>query len=72
MKGINRFHRFKTEEEADKIIQGSTEFQIPPSEVPTAATGEEPPKDIMYTTTFYVGLKLKPGTYTPFTIDERD
>lgn len=70
MKGINRVHRYKTEEEADKIIQGSTEFQLKPAEIPTIASGEEPPNDLMYTTTFYVGLKLKPGTYIYFIISD--
>ncbi|KAH6644688.1 Poly(A) polymeras-like protein [Boeremia exigua] len=60
MKGISRVHRYENEEEADKIIQGNTDHQIPASEVPTVASGEEPPSGIMYTTTFYVGLKLKP------------
>ncbi|KAJ4325276.1 polynucleotide adenylyltransferase [Neodidymelliopsis sp. IMI 364377] len=59
MKGINRFHRYETEEQADKIIQGSNDFVISSSEVPASTNGESP-KDIMYTTTFYVGLKLKP------------
>lgn len=70
MKGINRVHRYKTEEEADKIIQGSTEFQLKPAEIPTITSGEEPPNDLMYTTTFYVGLKLKPGTYIYLTISD--
>ncbi|KAF1927149.1 Poly(A) polymerase [Didymella exigua CBS 183.55] len=60
MKGISRVHRYNNEEEADKIIQGHTDFQIKASEVPEIAPGEDSPAGIMYTTTFYVGLKLKP------------
>lgn len=62
MKGINRVHRYENEEQADKIIQGNVEYQIPASEVPATSSGEEPPAGILYTTTFYIGLKLKPGT----------
>jgi poly(A) polymerase len=62
MKGIDRFHRYENEEQADKIIQGNLDCQIPKSDVPETSHGDESPEGIMYTTTFYVGLKLKPGT----------
>ena len=61
MKGIDRFHRYENEEQADKIIQGNLDCQIPKSDVPATSHGDESPEGIMYTTTFYVGLKLKPG-----------
>ena len=70
MKGIDRFHRYENEEQADKIIQGNLDCQIPKSDVPETSHGDESPEGIMYTTTFYVGLKLKPGTYTSITISE--
>ena len=62
MKGIDRFHRYENEEQAEKIIQGNLDCQIPKSDVPATSHGDESPEGIMYTTTFYVGLKLKPGT----------
>ncbi|KAJ4410183.1 polynucleotide adenylyltransferase [Didymella pomorum] len=60
MKGIHRVHRYTNDEEANQIIQGETKYQLKGDAIPQISPGEASPPDIMYTTTFYVGLKLKP------------
>ncbi|KAH8728218.1 Poly(A) polymerase central domain-containing protein [Phaeosphaeriaceae sp. PMI808] len=53
--GIERVHKCKNEDQVDAVTKGSLDYIIPASEVPAAGTTED---HIIYTTTFYIGLRL--------------
>lgn len=59
---FERFHRCKDEDEVEKVSQGNLDYMIQASEVPAEgvalANGNV---QIMYTTTFYIGLAIPPG-----------
>jgi poly(A) polymerase len=56
--GFERVHRCKNEDQVDAVTKGSLDYMIPASEVPEAGTTED---HIIYTTTFYIGLRLPLG-----------
>jgi poly(A) polymerase len=58
--GIERVHKCKTEEQVDAITKGSLEHQITASEVPEPGETED---HIIYTMTFYIGLRLPQGKF---------
>lgn len=87
VKGIERVHHCRTEDEKNMVFQGATKFQVEkPKETPDdmniiqAESDAQPSKEpetnedgsvTIYTTTFYVGIELKDSKYTPIQITER-
>ncbi|KAL5116117.1 polynucleotide adenylyltransferase [Pleosporales sp. CAS-2024a] len=60
--GIERVHRCKNEDQVEAVTKGSLDYLIPQSELPTTnADGDH----IIYTMTFYIGLRLPKGKYPP-------
>lgn len=57
-KGIERIHRCKNEDEVTEVTKGSLDHLIAASDVPEDGTSED---HIIYTTTFYIGLRLPLG-----------
>ncbi|KAH3943776.1 poly-A polymerase [Parastagonospora nodorum] len=53
--GFERVHRCKNEDEVEAVTKGSLDYMIPVSQVPSAGTTED---HIIYTMTFYIGLRL--------------
>jgi poly(A) polymerase len=62
VKSFERLHRCKDENQVFEVSQGSLDYMIPASEMPSdgsaPANGDA---QIMYTTTFYIGLTLPAG-----------
>ena len=53
--GFERIHRCKNEDQVTEVTKGSLDYMIPASDVPPEPTADE---HIIYTTTFYIGLRL--------------
>lgn len=67
---FERVHRCKDEDEVDKVSQGNLEYMVSASEVP--AEGSAPANGdthMIFTTTFYIGLVIPPGTSVNSTIE---
>lgn len=62
VKGIERVHRCSNENEVDEVRQGNMKYQISADQASNKVEGA---KIIVYTTTWYVGLKLAEGMSTP-------
>jgi poly(A) polymerase len=61
IEGFERIHRCKSEEQVEEIAKGSLDYLIPESEIATAqAAGDH----VIYTTTFYIGLRLPQGRFS--------
>jgi poly(A) polymerase len=58
--GFDRVHRCKNEDQVDAVTKGSLEYMIPASDVPEPGTSAD---HIIYTCTFYIGLRLPLGMY---------
>jgi poly(A) polymerase len=57
--GIERVHRCRNEEQFEAITKGSLDYIIPVADVPEKGETEDL---IIYTMTFYIGLRLPAGT----------
>jgi poly(A) polymerase len=60
--GFERVHRCKNEDQVEEVSKGSCDYMIPTSDIPAAGTTED---HIIYTMTFYIGLRLPKGMYLP-------
>lgn len=61
IEGFERLHRCRTEQQVEETAKGGLEHMIPESEIPTArAAGDQ----VIYTTTFYIGLRLPQGMFS--------
>jgi poly(A) polymerase len=58
--GFERVHKCKNEDEVEAVTKGSLDFMIPVSEIPEPGTTQD---HIIYTMTFYIGLRLPQGMY---------
>jgi poly(A) polymerase len=56
--GFERVHRCKDEDQVEAVTKGSLDYMISASDIPAAGTTED---HIIYTMTFYIGLRLPKG-----------
>jgi poly(A) polymerase len=65
---FERVHRCKNEDEVDKVFQGNLDFKIETPSVPDeGAENSNGDGQLIYTSTFYIGLVIPPGTSLPQT-----
>jgi poly(A) polymerase len=58
--GIERVHRCKNEDQVEAVTKGSLDYIIPGADIPEKGTTED---HIIYTMTFYIGLRLPAGMW---------
>lgn len=66
--GIARVHRCKNEDQVEAVTKGSLDYAIAAADIPASGTSED---HIIYTMTWYIGLRLPAGTYLSDAISVR-